>query len=146
MPACLPACQPVGRRRAFNSTIPINHLESGVNVGWHFKSIARVRLKRAEEKTAARLVPPSEFLRTSDNGGGRERERAREGEGEREPTDRGQQKEQRKERERERKGARKRRPAVLAARGGERNEGARYVFDVQKVIMGWFPVIISRAH
>ena len=28
--------------------------------------------------------------------------------------------------------------------GDESYEG--YVFDVQKVIMGWFPVIISRAH
>lgn len=31
-----------------------------------------------------------------------------------------------------------------AKEGGDESEG--YVFDVQKVIMGWFPVIISRAH
>ena len=50
------SCLPAGR--AFNATIPINHLESGVNVGWHFKSIARVRLKRAEEKAARRAFVP----------------------------------------------------------------------------------------
>lgn len=70
--------------------------EQRVNVGWHFKSVARVSAY-------------GEFFKRSE----RERERER----------------------------------VLTGgeKGGDESyEG--YVFDVQKVIMGWFPVIISRAH
>lgn len=69
--------------------------EQRVNVGWHFKSVARVSAY-------------GEFFKRS-------------------------------ERERERESFNWRREG-----GDESYEG--YVFDVQKVIMGWFPVIISRAH
>lgn len=67
--------------------------EQRVNVGWHFKSVARVSAY-------------GEFFKRS---------------------------------ERERESFNWRREG-----GDESYEG--YVFDVQKVIMGWFPVIISRVH
>lgn len=111
-----------GRDLTASATISINHPKSGANVGWHFKSIARARLKR-EEGRASRAFQ-----------GSREKGNRRS-----EPT-RG-----------KRRNSGARRPVVLASasrgtKGQKRNEGARHVFDVQKVIMGWFPVIISRAH
>lgn len=60
---------------ALNATISINHPESGgVNVGWHFKSIARVRLKRGEGRARVPTV-----LRTATREGETSRQGATEG-------------------------------------------------------------------